>query len=335
MFNVIWNSSRLVVMRDSGKPLAIVTGILGQDGAYLHRHLERLGYRVLGTSRKRSCQTTGLGAKVPIVTLDYDKISELRELLRAEQPSILFHLASIANSAFTGRYPRAHRKINVDFLRSVFDLISTGDVPPLSVIHASSSEIFSGHSRGKFTEQSSSRPTNPYGEAKSLARELVLGAQTSGIPAKTAIMFSHESPIRRPNFLSRKVTQHVAKVVRGETKPLVIRGFNNRRDWGHADDYSKALAIMPKGLSAEYVIASGQSRSVRDLCKVAFESVGLNYEKFVVESPHEIKDSTRIDLVGDSRLISSELGWSPTHSFEGMIGEMVRYDLSLLDRNGV
>lgn len=271
---------------------------------------------------------------VPVVTLDYGNLKELKRLLIKTNPTVLFHLASIADSGSTHLHPTAHKIINLDFVRNVFELISSGDVPSFLFIQASTSEIFSGHIRGVFSEQSESRPRNHYGESKALAREVIQQAHHSGINAKSAILFSHESPIRPTNFLSRKVTQHVAHVAQGGAERLVIRDFESRRDWGHADDYARAIAMMQQGEAPEYVISSGQSHSVRDLCRVAFGTVNLDYEKYVVGLETMPSEAIKTDLVGDSKLIKSELGWFSKFSFDEMISQMVRYDLALLRESG-
>jgi GDPmannose 4,6-dehydratase len=310
---------------------ALVTGVTGQDGIHLVRHLARKGIKVVGLSRAFQGYLDSDGVRVPVVALDYSDPKALTRLLDYLNPEIIFHLASNASSTDKETNGGEHWLINVDVVCNIIDWMRRRPDGSTRLVQALSSELFRGSATSPQTEATYSSPINPYGEAKARAREILAEARSEGIHASGAILYNHESILRPPTFLSRRVTSGAARIALGLSDFLELRNFTDQRDWGHSADYTQALLLM--GLHetpSEYVVSSGELRTVKRLCEVSFGYLGLDIEKIRIETTN--KDEFQASkLLGVPTKAEHNLGWIRNYSFEQMVEEMTEFDLRLLE----
>lgn len=316
--------------RPDREKVALITGIQGQDGRYLCRHLLRLGLRVTGASRTLDGYLNENHKPVPVRSIDYENTKETLNLLREVKPDYIFHLAAIASSQEKHVSQGEHHKINVTWTKIVLESMSEPWLAETKFVQALSSEIFAKSETGVFTEDSESNPNSFYGESKAKARTVLGVARDAGIAASSAILFSHESPLRPKHFLSRKVSLAAARTFTGMNGRLEVNNLSANRDWGHAKDYTEALTRLAFSEPNEYIIASGYLKSVRDFCEIAFQHVGRDYRSFVTEVEKRNNVCQEQGLVGDSSRIRTELGWQPSADFKSLVTEMVDFDVSLL-----
>jgi GDPmannose 4,6-dehydratase len=312
---------------------ALVTGALGQDGTYLSEYLVGKGYRVIGTTRdKRPISIQSIGeSQIEIATLDVSSQSAVAEILDLYHPNEIYHLAARASSADLNSDPEQTLVINgmsvLYFLESIRRF-----APEMKFCHACSSEIFAGSDITPQLEITQFRPLNIYGVAKALSANLIRTYRSAfGLYACSAILYNHESPIRRQNFITRKVSLGVASIYLGQADRLVVGNLDDTRDWGYALDSMKAMHMMLQHEEADdYVVATGVSHSVRQLCEIAFKRVGLDYRKYVVVDPTFARRIDAVELRGDPRKVMNVLGWKPSVSFEELVHMMVDADIERL-----
>lgn len=318
-------------------PTALITGITGQDGAFLARFLLEKGYRVVGMTRRSSSSEVmswrlnwlGIADDVELVDGDLLDLGSLIRIVRDHTPDEVYNLA--AQSFVTASWNQPLLTSAVTGLGAVNLLEALRLAHPSSRFYqASSSEMF-GNSRDKVqTEQTPFCPRSPYGAAKLHAHWMTVNYRESfGLYAASGILFNHESPIRSIEFVTRKITDAAARIKLGLAKSVKIGNPHARRDWGHAADYVRAMWLMLRRPEPDdYVIATGRTHSILDLCHAAFSHVGLSYQDHIETDPALLRPAEVDTLCGDAAKARELLGWKPEIAFEALIAEMVEADLA-------
>lgn len=312
---------------------ALITGIAGQDGSYLAELLLERGYRVVGICKEASSthRIAHILGRIELRSIDLVDEAEIANLLESVRPHEVYNLAG--HSFVPTSWDRPDLPGNVTGLAASRFLSAIGRVDPhIRYYQASSSEIFGNALEEPQTERTPPNPRNPYGEAKAEAHFATIRARESlGLFAVSGILYNHESPRRGPEFISRKISDGVARIVLGLSKTISIGSLDAQRDWGFAGDYVRAMWLMLQQDSpTDYVIASGHPHSVRDMCRLAFARVGLGFEQHVNVDPALVRPPEAVRLIGDSTKAHQELGWRPEVSFEEVIEMMVDADISRL-----
>lgn len=311
---------------------ALVTGITGQDGSYLAEHLLRLGYRVVGVVRRSSTEPTEriehIRGRIELLQGDLlDQLSLVR-ILDQVQPDEIYNLAaqSFVQTSFlepvhTGEVTALGATRLLEAMRHA--------APRARFYQASSSEMFGKAAESPQRETTPFHPRSPYGVAKAYAHWMTVNYRESyGLFCCSGILFNHESARRGLEFVTRKITDGVARVVFGQAESLALGNLDARRDWGFAGDYVRAMHLMLQQREPrDYVVATGASHSVRDFCEVAFRRAALDYRDYVVVDPRYYRPAEVELLQGDASRAREELGWRPAVSFEQLVERMVDADL--------
>ncbi|HXK19298.1 MAG TPA: GDP-mannose 4,6-dehydratase [Polyangiaceae bacterium] len=321
-------------MNSSGRLL--ITGICGQDGWYLAKRLLELGHSVVGTTHRAATSSLDVaGTPVPVLPLDLRDGAQIRELVGVERPAAVFNLAARASSAQLFDEPIATAEINGMSVAHWLEAIREHS-PATRFCQASSSEIFVGASTTPQDESTAPRPQSAYGAAKAYADHLVSAYRsTHGLFACSAVLYSHESPRRPSHFLMRKVARAAACIAHGSVERLKLGDLDASRDWGYAADYVEAMRLMlAASQPQDFVIATGEMHSVRQVCEVAFAHVGLDWRRHV-EADEQLKRPPETVLrVGNAARARRELGWAPSCSFEQLVTMLVDADSAAFDGPG-
>ena len=308
---------------------AIITGITGQDGWYLSQLLLEKGYRVIGTTRDQP----GAGAHPPVEFVQWNMKDEaaFADLLQRTRPVEVYNLAAAASGAGMYDDPVGIGDINGLAVARMLEAIRNVD-SSIRFCQASSSELFGEALESPQSESAAFRPRSPYGAAKLYAHEMVgIYRRRHGLFASSAILFNHESPRRGPDFVTGKVTEAAARISLGLADELVIGNLDAQRDWGYSGDYVRAMWLMLQAAEADdYVIATGESHSVRELCELAFDHVGLDYRSHVREGSASFRSNEPVPLVGDPSKAKLDLRWSPEVDFPALVQMMVDAELERL-----
>ena len=318
-------------------PNALITGITGQDGAYLSQLLLEKGYAVHGLLR-RSASADVIGERLrwigvlDRVTLhdgDLMDLSSIIRILDAVQPDEVYNLA--AQSFVHASWQQPILTGNVTGMGAVNMLEAVRIVCPKARFYqASSSEMFGKIQQEKQSERTPFYPRSPYAAAKLYAHWMTVNYRESfGMHANSGILFNHESPLRGIEFVTRKITDGVARIKLGLASELVLGNLGAMRDWGHARDYVRAMWLMlQQEAPDDFVIATGRTVAIREFCAIAFGHAGLDWEKHVTTS-EKFKRPAEVDiLLGDAGKAQSVLGWAPGVTLEEMAAEMVEADLA-------
>ena len=313
---------------------ALVTGITGQDGGYLAERLLADGYDVHGLVHDGDEAVEGLRARCPSVVLhtgDLQSAPSLAAAMTAADPDEVYNLAGISSVALSWEEPVLTADITALGAARLLDearLLQERRGRAVRFVQASSAEIF-GNVGGVQDESTPLAPTSPYGAAKAYAHTLCGLYRSVGVFAVSMVLFNHESPRRPPTFVTRKITQTVARIAAGEESELVLGNLDARRDWGWAPDYVDAMVRAARAASADdYVIATGEAHSVREFALAAFARVGItDGESRIRVDPALVRPGDPPVLVGDASRARKVLGWEPTVSFEELVGRMVDADL--------
>jgi GDPmannose 4,6-dehydratase len=315
---------------------ALITGIGGQDGCYLAELLLAQGCKVIGTSHREDAGTSIriAGSEVPTVHLSLTRTDEIKALLETIRPDEIYNFASRSSSAQLFDDPIATSTINGLAVVAFLEVLR-GTLPRARFCQASSSELFANSKQSPQDENTPMLPRNAYGAAKLFAHTMI-GAyrEQFGVFACSAILFNHESPRRGPEYVTRKVTLAAARIAEGRADALRLGNLDSRRDWGFAGDYARAMWLMLQQDAAEdFVIATGQTHSVGDLCEVAFARVGLDYRDHVRVDQDKGRRPETIELRGNPAKAMAKLGWRPSVSFAELIGMMVDADRAAVGRD--
>jgi GDPmannose 4,6-dehydratase len=312
---------------------ALITGITGQDGSYLAELLLEKGYRVVGMTRRSS--TAGgeriehLTGRIELIQGDLLDEASLVSALRDTRPREVYNLAAQSFVPTSWNQPVLTGEFTGLGVTRMLEAIRQTD-PTIRYYQASSSEMFGKVREVPQTELTPFHPRSPYGVAKAYGHFLTVNYRESyGLHAVCGILFNHESPRRGLEFVTRKVTDGAARISLGLADSLPMGNLESQRDWGFAGDYVQAMWLMLQTDDpTDYVIASGTAHSVRDLCRIAFGRVGLEYEHYVTEDPSLIRPAEVDHLLGDASKARSELGWEPVVGFEQLIEMMVDADVA-------
>ncbi len=317
------------------KRTALITGITGQDGSYLAEFLLTKGYRVVGMVRRASTENFErighLKGKIELEQGDLLDQLSLIDLVKRVQPDEVYNLAAMSFVPTSWVQPVLTGNFTGLGVTQVLEAIRLVN-PAIRFYQASSSEMYGKVRETPQTETTPFYPRSPYGVAKVYGHFITVNYRESyDLFAVSGMLFNHESPRRGLEFVTRKVTDGVARIKMGLQKELRMGNLDARRDWGFAGDYVKAMWLMlQQEQPQDYVISTGVSHSVRDLVETAFSHVGLNWEKHVVIDPAFIRPAEVDILIGDCSKAKKELGWQPEVSFQGLVQMMVDADLDRL-----
>jgi GDPmannose 4,6-dehydratase len=318
-------------------PTCVITGVTGQDGAYLAQLLLEKGYRVIGV-RRRSASSDVVGERmrwlgvldqVELVDSDLLDLASLIRVLQTYQPDEIYNLAA---QSFVGASWDQPVLTGMATGLGAANLLEATRIacPTARFYQASSSEMYGRIQAPRQNETTPFYPRSPYAVAKLYAHWMTVNYRESfALHASAGILFNHESPLRGIEFVTRKVTDGVARIRLGLTRELRLGNLDAQRDWGHARDYVRAMWLMLQQPEPDdYVIATGRTTSIRELCRIAFSHAGLNYQDHVIVS-RELMRPAEVDvLLGDASKAASKLGWQPAVTLEQMVAEMVEADLA-------
>ena len=316
---------------------ALITGITGQDGSYLAELLLSKGYEVYGMVRRASTENFErihhLHDKITLKQADLLDELSLIELMEAIMPDEIYNLAAMSFVPTSWSQPMLTGEFTAIGVTRVLDAMRRV-CPKAKFYQASSSEMFGKVREVPQTELTPFHPRSPYGVSKVYGHFITVNYRESyDLYAVSGILFNHESPRRGLEFVTRKVTDGVARIKQGLQDKLAMGNLDSRRDWGFAGDYVEAMWMMLQQPEADdFVVATGQMHSVRDLCRVAFEHVGLDYEEHVVLDPAFLRPAEVDQLLGDSSKAKQVLGWEPHVSFEQLVQMMVDVDMERVAR---
>jgi len=314
---------------------ALITGVTGQDGSYLAELLLEKGYEVYGMTRRASTENleriAHLVDKIVLIQGDLLDPSSLDAALRQAQPQEVYNLAAQSFVPTSWNQPVLTAEFTAVGVTRMLEAIRSVD-PEIRFYQASSSEMFGKVREIPQTEITPFHPRSPYGVAKVYGHHITVNYRESyDLFAVSGILFNHESPRRGLEFVTRKITDGVARIKHGLTDELRLGNLDAKRDWGFARDYVEAMWLMLQQHEAsDYVIATGEEHSVQEFVKIAFDRAGLDLEKYVVIDPRFLRPAEVDHLVGDASRASSELEWAPKTSFQELVGMMVDADLERL-----
>jgi GDPmannose 4,6-dehydratase len=316
-------------------PVALITGITGQDGSYLAEFLLTKGYDVIGMVRRSSTVTfqriNQIQDDITIIQGDLHDQSSLVDLIERYQPDEVYNLAAQSFVPTSWNQPVLTGEVTALGVTRMLEAIRLVN-PKTRFYQASSSEMFGKVREVPQNENTPFYPRSPYGVAKIYAHWITVNYRESyDIFAVSGILFNHESPRRGLEFVTRKITYGVARIKLGLTQELRLGNLESRRDWGFAGDYVEAMWMMlQRGEAEDFVIGTGETHSVRKLCELAFSHVGLDYEEFVIQDPRFYRPAEVDILVADPQRAVEQLGWRPNIQFEELIQLMVDADLKRL-----
>lgn len=306
---------------------ALITGISGQDGSYLAELLQSKNVEVFGLVRRHSQPETQTNRidhlKVKLYYADVTDFASLKNAINDCKPDIIYNLAAQSHVQVSSSNPIYTLETDSKGVLNLLELCKAKDI---AIYQASSSEMFGNQKDADGYQRETTRmiPVSPYGCSKLYAHNLCNHYRTAyNMSISCGILFNHESERRGINFVTGKVCKAAADIKNGKQKKLKLGNLDASRDWGYAPDYVEAIHLMGS-LNADYVVATGQSRTVEHLCKVAFDVVGLDYAEFVEVDPSYFRNEELHFLKGDAKLIT-ELGWKPKTTFNEMIEKMVNY----------
>jgi len=316
---------------------ALITGITGQDGAYLAQYLLGRGYKIYGLLRRSASAEVigerlrwlGILEQVSLIDGDLLDLSACIRIMQVVKPDEVYNLAAQSFVATSFQQPLLTGQVTGIGAANMLEAVRIV-CPQARFYQASSSEMFGKIQAQLQDERTPFYPRSPYAVAKLYAHWMTVNYRESfGMHASSGILFNHESPLRGIEFVTRKVTDGVARIKLGLARELKLGNLDASRDWGHARDYVQAMALMlQQDQPDDYVIATGRTTTIRDFCHMAFSYAGLNWQDHVVTSSDLFRPA-EVDLLhGDSSKARKALGWEPATSLEDMVAEMVDADLA-------
>jgi len=310
---------------------ALITGVTGQDGSYLAEQLLAAGYDVHGVTRDAQEVVT---AGVTPHELDLAENSAVGALIEAVKPHEVYNLAALSSVYQSWKNPGLTARLNgavvAEMLAAVKTIHDAGG-HDIRFVQASSAEIFGMPHESPQDENTSIRPTSPYGAAKAYAHGLVGAYRTAGVASSSLILYNHESPRRPETFVTRKITAAAARISRGLQQTLELGNIDAQRDWGWAPDYADALFRAAQHDPDDFVIATGVTHSVRNFVETAFARAGIaDWERYVILDEGLLRSGDAPQQRGNAAKAQRLLDWSPTVEFDGIVAAMVDNDLALL-----
>jgi GDPmannose 4,6-dehydratase len=316
---------------------ALITGVTGQDGAYLSQLLLEKGYEVHGLIRRSASADVvdgrlrwlGIAGQVQMVDGDLLDLSSILRILREIKPDEIYNLGAQSFVKTSWHQPLLTAQVTGIGVSVMLEAMRL-EAPEAHFYQASSSEMFGLIQEPMQSETTPFYPRSPYAVAKLYGHWITINYRESfGLHASSGILFNHESPLRGIEFVTRKVTDGAARIKLGLATELPMGNLDAKRDWGHARDYVKAMHMMMlQDVPDDYVVATGRTTSIRDMCSIAFAHVGLNYEDHVKIDPAFMRPAEVEVLLGNAAKAWAKLGWKAEISLEEMITEMVEADLA-------
>jgi GDPmannose 4,6-dehydratase len=320
---------------------ALITGVTGQDGAYLSKLLLDKGYEVHGLVRRSSTADVndvrlkwlGIADRVRLVDGNLLDLSGLIRTMKDAKPDEVYNLAAQSFVKSSWQQPILTGQVTALGVANMLEAVRL-ERPEARFYQASSSEMYGLIQEPMQSETTPFYPRSPYAVAKLYGHWLTINYRESyGMHASSGILFNHESPLRGIEFVTRKVTDGVARIKFGTASELRLGNIDAKRDWGHSKDYVRAMWLMlQQDKPDDYVIATGRTTTVRDMCRIAFEHVGLNMDDHLVIDPALFRPAEVDVLLGNPEKARAALGWEAEISLEEMIREMVDADLNRLSR---
>jgi GDPmannose 4,6-dehydratase len=317
---------------------ALITGITGQDGSYLAELLLEKGYEVHGVVRRvaledarhRLSRILSIRDKIHLHAASLESFPSLYNAVNLVQPDELYHLAAQSFVSYSFDDAFSTFRTNIDGTHYVLESVKQA-APKCKVYFAGSSEMFGNAPESPQTEGTKFSPRSPYGISKVTGYDLSRNYREAyGLFVCSGILFNHESPRRGFEFVTRKISSHVAGIKKGRIDRLPLGNLDACRDWGFAGDYVRAMwQMLQQPQPSDFVIATGESHSVREFCDIAFRCADLDWQKYVVVDPDFYRPAEIHQLIGDASRARKELGWSPTTTFEKLVQSMVEHDLQL------
>lgn len=318
---------------------ALITGITGQDGAYLSQLLLQKGYEVHGLIRRSSTADVndvrlrwlGIAKHVQLVDGNLTDVSSLMRAVREIKPDEVYNLGAQSFVSTSWRQPLLTGNVTGLGCANMLEAVRL-EHPEARFYQASSSEMYGLIQEPQQSESTPFYPRSPYAAAKLFAHWLTVNYRESfSLHASSGILFNHESPLRGIEFVTRKVTDGIARIKLGLATELRLGNIDAQRDWGHAKDYVRAMWMMlQQDTPDDYVVATGRTVTVRDMCRIAFAHAGLAMEEHLVIDPEFFRPAEVDVLLGDPAKAKAKLGWEPTITLEEMIQEMVDADIHRL-----
>jgi GDPmannose 4,6-dehydratase len=318
-------------------PRALITGVTGQDGAYLSQFLLEKGYEVFGVLRRSShlgvadhrLRWLGIEGRVHLVDGNMIDLSSLIRIVAKVQPDEIYNLAAQSFVATSWDQPVLTMEVSGVGVVNILEAMRLA-APKARFYQASTSEMFGLSEAERQNEDTPFHPRSPYAVAKLLGHWATVSFRESfGLHASSGILFNHESPLRSVEFVTRKVTDAVAHIKLGRQSELKLGNIDVKRDWGHAKDFVRAMWLMLQQEEPDdFVIATGRTTTVRDMCKIAFDHVGLDMDDYVTIDPALYRPAEVDMLLGDPSKAKTRLGWQATATLEDVIREMVDADLA-------
>lgn len=322
---------------EDGMKRALITGITGQDGLYLAELLLSKGYEVFGLIRGQNNPKYALVQKevpgVQLLTGDLTDISSLVRALNASNPHEIYNLGAISFVAYSWENAEVTSDVTGKGVLNILEAVrlwAGSDLSKVRFYQASSSEMFGKVQDVPQSESTLLWPRSPYGVAKVFGHYMTINYRESyGMHASSGILFNHESPRRGPEFVTRKISQAVARIKLGAQQELRLGNLDARRDWGFAGDYVEAMWLMLQQDTADdYVISTGQTHSIRELLDLAFGAAGIDdWSSYVQQDPRFFRPAEVDLLIGDASKAQTVLGWQPKVSFQELVQMMVEHDL--------
>jgi GDPmannose 4,6-dehydratase len=330
-------------MNPATKKRALITGITGQDGSYLAEYLLGLGYEVHGLVRRvaleqpahRLSRLRGIRNQIQIHAASLESYASIFHVFSKHQFDECYHLAA---QSFVGEsFIDGFSTMTANISGTHYVLAALRELQPSARFYfAGSSEMFGNVRETPQRESTPFHPRSPYGISKVAGFHLTTNYREAyGMFCASGILFNHESPRRGFEFVTRKITEGVARIKAGMAKELKLGNLDAKRDWGHARDYVRAMhLILQQPSSDDYVVATGEAHSVREFCQLAFGEVGLDYGDWVKADPTFYRPAEVDQLLGDASKARTVLGWRPTTDFQSLVKEMVHSDLELVGSEG-
>ena len=311
--------------------VALVTGAGGQDGSYLVERLVKAGYAVHAVLRPGPPSRVA-GSKVRNHLVDLADRPGLHALVEHVEPTEIYHLGGVSSVAASWASPLMTSEVtglsSVALMQAALELQERVG-RPVRFVQASSAEIFGEPSESPQDERTPLQPVSPYGASKAFAHLSISVYRSRGLDASSLILYNHESPRRPPTFVTRKITQGVARIAKTGQGTLAMGNLDARRDWGWAPDYVEAMTLAAKHPADDFVVATGVAHSVRDFVAEAFGHVGIDdWERHVTVDPAFYRPSDPTVLLGNSHHAQDQLGWRPTVAFGEIIAAMVDHDMA-------
>lgn len=319
--------------------IALITGITGQDGAYLSKLLLSKGYQVHGVLARRSSDTLwrlrhlGIADEVNLLDGDITDLSSMTRIVEQSQAHEIYNLAAQSFVGTSWSQPLLTGAVTGLGAVNLLEAMRIAN-PTARFYQASTSEMFGKIQEPAQSETTPFYPRSPYGVAKLYAHWMTVNHRESfGLHASSGILFNHESPLRGIEFVTRKVTDAAARIKLGRQKALKLGNIDAKRDWGYAGDFVEAMWLMlQQDTGDDFVVATGRTTTVREMCRIAFDRLDLNYEDHVVIDQQLFRPAEVEVLLGNPAKAKQKLGWSATTSLEDLIAMMVDADVARVAR---